>query len=167
MPLTHSESIIAAALAAVMVGRIEAMAQEPEVSLAHDLRTAGPTPAADETARRISSDRERDTVSIALNASWAESTRRDYKRGITAYLNWCSSKDVPAERRLPASESLLCEFGASLAGRYSGSAARNILSGVWAWHIFSGAPWEGSVCLQQVLHRVENLRPASSRKAAR
>src|ERR1700731_3030818 len=176
MPLSQSESMIVTALAAIMVGHVEVMFPIPNDGLTGREDTANGVmnaiassslPPAQTVAAISALDSEVNSVSRTLAASWAESTQRNYNRGVTAYLDWCGSRNIPARNRLPASESLLCEFGASFAGRYSGSAARNILSGVRAWHIFSGAPWEGSVRLQQVLRGVENLRPASSRKAAR
>lgn len=106
-------------------------------------------------------------VARALAASWANSTLRNYNRGIATFARWCDDKGIPEACRLPACEDLLCEFAADSGGVRSGSSARNLLAGVRALHLYLGLPYAGGIRLLQVLRGVENLRPAESRRAAR
>jgi hypothetical protein len=106
-------------------------------------------------------------LSQVLAASWADSTLKNYNRGIAAFSAWCDTKGVAAHLRLPASEALLCEFAASSAGIHSGSSARNALAGLRALHLLLGVPYQGGTRLAQALKGVENLRPPNSRRPPR
>ena len=106
-------------------------------------------------------------VYYALNHAWADSTIRKYSSGVKQFHNFCDREGVPHKYRLPAAEFLLCSFAASDAGVLSGNTAQNRISAVRAWHVACNAPWLGDLRLNYVLHGVENLTPASSRKPPR
>ncbi|KAH7926293.1 hypothetical protein BV22DRAFT_966964, partial [Leucogyrophana mollusca] len=106
-------------------------------------------------------------VARALGSAWAGSTLSKYALGVTAFLTFCDGENIPAGSRLPASEHLLCAFAASRVGEISGSTAQNQISAVRAWHIFNNVPWLGSVRLNYVLHGVDELTPASSKRPPR
>ena len=146
MPLSPSESIVATALAAIMVSQIEVMVHPGPLPVTGGVDSSPSQPAvqAVPTGTRAQWLRpSHDPVSRALAASWVDSTLRNYNRSIALYLGWCSSTNIPVQDQLPASEGLLCDYGTSFAGCYSGSAAHNTLARVRALHIFTNAPWNG------------------------
>ncbi|KZS94990.1 hypothetical protein SISNIDRAFT_400278, partial [Sistotremastrum niveocremeum HHB9708] len=98
----------------------------------------------------------------SLRSGWADSTLRVYDAGLRAYLDFCIQEKIPADSILPADETVLAAFAASFAGRKSGSAAKNAVSAVRAWHLAQGFPWTVSPRVQQVLNGVQNLAPLSS-----
>ncbi|KAG1875516.1 hypothetical protein DFJ58DRAFT_712984 [Suillus subalutaceus] len=53
---------------------------------------------------------------------------------------------------LPTNEFLLCAFAAFEAGSHSGGAIANDLSGIWAWHILNGVPYQGGTRLAYTIH---------------
>lgn len=106
-------------------------------------------------------------ISHALNSSGAASTRAAYKSGFNQFLSFCDAMEVPFVHHLPAGELLLCAFVGSFTGSHSCSAIQNCLSGVCAWHIAEGQPWNGGLRLSHVVSGVDRLAPPSSSRAAR
>ncbi|KAH9924119.1 hypothetical protein B0H21DRAFT_701128 [Amylocystis lapponica] len=94
-----------------------------------------------------------------LSFCLAESTLNNYDGALSAFHTFCDSENVPPAARLPAGEHLLCAFAASRAGTHAKTSVRNSLSGVRAWHILQGAPWNGGPRLSYVLNGVEALAP--------
>ncbi|KZS88487.1 hypothetical protein SISNIDRAFT_418124, partial [Sistotremastrum niveocremeum HHB9708] len=92
----------------------------------------------------------------------ADSTLRIYDHGVRTYLDFCLREQIPADRILPADETVLAAFAATFAGRKSGSAAKNAVAAVRAWHLAQGFQWSVSPQVQQVIAGVQNLAPASS-----
>jgi hypothetical protein len=99
--------------------------------------------------------------------AWASNTLEKYRQGVNHFLSFCDSQNVSSCFRLPASEFLLCAFAASSAGERSGSAVRNDISAIRAWHIINNVPYFGNIRLNYTLKGVENLTPESSRRPKR
>jgi len=106
-------------------------------------------------------------VNHTIAHAWAVSTRKGYFGGVKRFQLFCQARGIPLEDQLPASGNVLCAFAASSAGVRSGSAVRNDLSGIRAWHILNNVPYNDSIRLSYVVRGVENLTPTSSRRAAR
>ena len=80
---------------------------------------------------------------------------------------FCDSEQIPRCFHLPASEDLLCAFASSCVGSIAGFTAKSQIAALKAWHIYNNAPWLGSARLCYVLHSMENLTPAQSRRPPR
>jgi hypothetical protein len=89
----------------------------------------------------------------------AQSTRKQYAGGVSAFLSFCDESSIPDHLRLPANEFLLCAFAASKAGRQGRQSVRNAMSGLRAWHIEQGVQWNGRLQLQYVLTGVGRRAP--------
>ncbi|KIJ61935.1 hypothetical protein HYDPIDRAFT_95331, partial [Hydnomerulius pinastri MD-312] len=62
--------------------------------------------------------------------------------GLLIYHVYCDMHDTPEHQRCPISPTLLLAFLSSCAGVYSGSALSNYASGIKAWHLLHGLPWQ-------------------------
>jgi hypothetical protein len=102
-------------------------------------------------------------------SAWAPSTSLKYSAGITSFMRFCDSNDIPCQLRLPADKFTLCAYAASHLRWTAGSTACSNLSAVRAWHIANNVPYAGqnSLRLRYTLKGVENLCPLSSRKPVR
>jgi hypothetical protein len=103
----------------------------------------------------------------AVLAAWAPNTLEKYRLGVARFIRFCTEQHVASVFQLPASEFLLCAFAASSASSRSGSAIRNDISAVRAWHIISNVPYFGNLRLNYTLRGVENLTPESSKRPPR
>lgn len=74
--------------------------------------------------------------------AWSDSTLETYGTGLLTFHVYCDTKAIPELQRAPASPILISAFVSALAGTYSGSAIKNYVYGVRAWHILHGAPWK-------------------------
>lgn len=101
-------------------------------------------------------------INTALQNSWAPSTLKTYRRAVAQFLHFCAREKIPQHLQTPTPEILLCAFAADNLGQTSGSAARNKIAALKAWHLTNNWPWNGSDRLSRVLNGVHNLTPASS-----
>ncbi|KAF8158021.1 hypothetical protein B0H34DRAFT_769023, partial [Crassisporium funariophilum] len=103
-----------------------------------------------------------------IGARWEVSTREGYGFGLLVLHAWCDSRGIPEQLRCPISTLLLLTLISTCAGEYSGSAIRNVVYGVRAWHILHGQPW--SVDWNQIeaaLQGASKLAPIKSRRPQR
>lgn len=99
-----------------------------------------------------------------LNASLDNDTKEAYGSGILRFTQFCDVYKIPEKDRMPASVVLLSAFLSFYAGKVSGSAVKNWMSGIAAWHAMSGAPWYGDQALvTRMKTGVARLAPSSSR----
>ncbi|KAJ7687832.1 hypothetical protein B0H17DRAFT_678235 [Mycena rosella] len=103
----------------------------------------------------------------AIQHAWADSMLRKYGNSVARYILFCENEGIEKDKRLPASEFLLCVFAASRVGEVAGVTARGAIAAVKAWHIVSGAPWHGGLRLRYTLRGVENLAPTDSKQPER
>lgn len=83
----------------------------------------------------------------------------------TQFLTYCSIKGIPKCDILPTSESFLCEFAASLAGKIAGKTVRAKCNGIQAWHIQNNFLYHSRVTLDYVIKGIEiNIHPLLERK---
>ena len=122
-------------------------------------RTAEPHLQLSPSARR--------NISVALNHSWARSTKSNYASAIKRFINFCHKERIPRTYIFPASEHVLSAFAASHVGLHAGTTARNNIAAVKAWHAYHNAPWAGGKRLRYILSGVANLAPISSRHPRR
>ena len=106
----------------------------------------------------------RSRIQFALDHAWADSTLTKYRAIVTLFHTFCDSEQIPHGFRLPASEDLLCAFTASRVFSISGSTVKSHIAALKVWHIYNNVPWFGGARLRYVLHGVENLTPARSRR---
>lgn len=111
-------------------------------------------------------DDDLDRIFSVVGGRWEASTRSTYGSGLALFHVWC--RDVPEAQRCPVSHVLLLAFLAACAGSYSGSALRNILHSLRAWHVLHGQPWNGKqVELEAALTGASRLAPPQSRRPKR
>ncbi|KDQ19713.1 hypothetical protein BOTBODRAFT_101617 [Botryobasidium botryosum FD-172 SS1] len=112
--------------------------------------------------------KELQLVKDMLINTWTESTRQSYASGLLTFHVFCDMKDVPEEQRAPACLVLITSFAATLAGVYAGATISNYVSGIRAWHILHGVPWNlKSPELNAMYKAVEAMTPATSKRASR
>ena len=100
--------------------------------------------------------------------AWAPSTTQTYGAGLLVYHLFCDKFNIPEELRAPASTDLMVSFVSTLAGAYSGSAVRNYVSAVRAWHILHRLPWQlDQDALDTSIRASQKLAPSSSARAVR
>ncbi|KAF4613593.1 hypothetical protein D9613_007895 [Agrocybe pediades] len=78
-----------------------------------------------------------------VSEALATNTRITYAAGVARFHEFCDANNVDERQRMPASAVLLTAFVDAHCGRFSGSTIRTWLSGIRAWHLCHGAPWEG------------------------
>jgi hypothetical protein len=115
----------------------------------------------------LCSRESRNRVEEVIRHAWADSTATSYSSAVRQFTNFCDSESVPSHLRLPAKESLLCNFAASFAGRYSSGSVYSKFAALKAWHNVQGVTWEGGARLRCVLNGVKNLAPPSSKMSPR
>jgi hypothetical protein len=118
-------------------------------------------------ADELCSRESRNRVDEVLRHAWADSTTTSYSSAVRQFTNFCNSESVPLHLRLPANESLLCNFAASFAGRHSSGTVYSKFAALKAWHNVQGVSWEGSARLRCVLNGVKNMAPSSSKMSLR
>ena len=115
----------------------------------------------------LCSEESRKRVDEVIKHAWADSTAVLYSSAVKQFTNFCELESIPAQFRLPASESLLCAFAASYAGKYAGSSVYSKIAALKAWHNVQGFIWNGGARLRCVLNGVKNLTPSSSLRRPR
>ncbi|KAF8167639.1 hypothetical protein B0H34DRAFT_813930, partial [Crassisporium funariophilum] len=103
-----------------------------------------------------------------IGARWEIRTREAYGFGLLVLHGWCDSRRVAEPLRCPISTTLLLALISSCAGSYSGTAIRNIVYGICAWHVLHGQHW--LVVWNKVetaLEGASKLSPTSSRRPER
>ncbi|PPR03772.1 hypothetical protein CVT26_005787 [Gymnopilus dilepis] len=97
-----------------------------------------------------------------------EDTRSVYGAGPLRFTQYCDSRNIPEEDRMPASEVLLAGFATAMAaGKVASTTLDNWLAGLHFWHTINGAPWHGHDMLRTVKNGVAKLVPDTSRRAKR
>lgn len=101
-------------------------------------------------------------VKGVIQDAWKPSTRKKYSNSVRQFLDYCHINAIPPYEILPASETLLCEFAVSFAGRLAGKSVSAKCDGIRAWHIENGHSYYGGQQLEYVIKGIENRRPLSS-----
>jgi hypothetical protein len=70
-----------------------------------------------------------------------EATRESYGAGLVRFTDFCDSRAIPEESRMPAHRDILAGFVASWIGNIGGKAIRNWLLGLRQWHLLNDAAW--------------------------
>ncbi|KDQ07267.1 hypothetical protein BOTBODRAFT_48913 [Botryobasidium botryosum FD-172 SS1] len=100
--------------------------------------------------------------------AWTASTRESYGAGLLNWHVFCDEKEVAKEQRAPASSILVTSFIVTLAGCYSGKTISNYVSGIRAWHILHGIPWNiPSPEHDAALKATDALTPSQARREKR
>lgn len=96
-------------------------------------------------------------------------TRSNYAAGLLRFTQYCDSRGIPEEERMPASEDLLSAFATVMAAsKVSQETLNNWMSGLAAWHQINGLPWFGNgKPLKMTKVAVGKLAPVSSRRPKR
>jgi len=113
-------------------------------------------------------DADLSRILAVVGARWEVSTKESYGAGLLVYHVWCDLRGVSERQRCPMDRVLLLAFISACAGTYSGSALRNIVYGIRAWHIVHGQHWAmDNPEVEAVLEGASRLAPANSRRAKR
>jgi hypothetical protein len=102
-----------------------------------------------------------------IKHAWQPSTLGKYEGGFNKFTAFCNRENIPTDRCLPASESLLCAFAASSVGVHAGDTISSDLSAVHAWHIINDAPYYGGLRLKYTIKGACNLTPDASKRPLR
>lgn len=96
-------------------------------------------------------------------------TRSDCAAGLLRSTQYCDSRGVPGEERMPALEDLLSVFATVMAAsKVSQETLNNWMSGLAAWHQINGLPWFGNgKALKMTRVAVGKLAPVSSKRPKR
>lgn len=86
-------------------------------------------------------------------------TRENYGAGLLRFHQFCDTRNIPENRRMPAPDFLLASFIASWAGKVATTTAQNWLAGVHFWHNLHGAPWHGSGLLRSATAGLSKMVP--------
>ncbi|KAG2140217.1 DNA breaking-rejoining enzyme [Suillus bovinus] len=86
-------------------------------------------------------------------------TRENYGAGLLRFHQYCDSRRIPEQLRMPAPDHLLASFIASWAGKVASSTVHNWLAGIHFWHNLHGAPWHGRVLLRTATSGLAKVRP--------
>lgn len=101
------------------------------------------------------------------DAAMATGTLSNYDSGMCHFRQWTKAERVDWDDDREVPEPVLCAYAASLAGTYSGGAARSKVAGVRFWHEKNGIQWAGSERLKRILKGVDRCAPPESRRAQR
>lgn len=103
-----------------------------------------------------------------LAQAYAESTAATYGTGLLAFHVFCDNKDIAEDQRAPASQLLLSNFIAALAGAYAGKTLSNYVYGVRAWHLIHGIVWAPNDAETiSLLRAATKLTPEQSKRKPR
>jgi hypothetical protein len=94
-------------------------------------------------------------------------TRENYSAGLLHFHQYCDSRHIPEDRRMPASDFLLASFIASWAGKVAATTAQNWLARLHFWHNLHGAPWFGHSILRSATTGLSKVVPDSSKQPRR
>jgi hypothetical protein len=118
-------------------------------------------------SNELCSKESRNRVDEVLRHAWADSTATSYSSAVRQFTKFCNSESIPLHLRLPATESLLCNFAASFAGKFASGTVYSKFAALKAWHNVQGVSWEGGARLRCVLNGVKNMAPSSSKMSLR
>lgn len=99
---------------------------------------------------------------LVMDSAVTAKTRQRKLRYCGEFLDWAEKQGLRECDVLPPSESLLCNYTASMAGKISGGTARAKLSAVKSWVQRKGLVWHGLDNLRNTLSGVERKAPRSS-----
>ena len=103
-------------------------------------------------------------VRTVLGEAYALSTRSTYGTGLLIFHLFCDQKGIGEELQAPVNPTVLSCFISSLAGTYGGSAVRNYVYGICAWHIVHSIPWKANDNELDALFKASSrLAPKTSR----
>ena len=103
-----------------------------------------------------------------LSAAIDTPTKETYSAGVLRFTQFCDLHKVSEKERMPTSAVLLSAFLSHYAGRVSGSAIKNWMSGLAMWHCLSGAQWFGDEGLVSKMKRgAIRMAPISTRREPR
>ncbi|KIK48498.1 hypothetical protein CY34DRAFT_785608 [Suillus luteus UH-Slu-Lm8-n1] len=94
-------------------------------------------------------------------------TRENYGAGLLRFHQFCDSRHIPENKRMPAPDFLLASFIASWAGKVATTTAQNWMAGLHFWHNLHGAPWHGSGLLRSATAGLSKVVPDSSKRPRR
>ncbi|KAJ3974907.1 hypothetical protein EV361DRAFT_892163 [Lentinula raphanica] len=103
---------------------------------------------------------------LAENAVGAKTRQRRFN-DVVKFLDWAHAAHLTIPDILPASENILCNYAASLAGSVSESTAKSKISSLKSWTTLEGHRWLGGDRLKKVLAGVERATPPSSFRTKR
>ena len=107
-------------------------------------------------------------VKLALVRSYAENTLQSYSTWLLVFHIFCDTRSIPEDQRAPASSDLISNWLAAIVGTYSGTAIRNYLAGVRAWHIIHGLEWKmNKPEVDALLWSAEKNQPTRSQQKKR
>ncbi|KAJ3819466.1 hypothetical protein F5880DRAFT_1489613 [Lentinula raphanica] len=98
---------------------------------------------------------------LAEDAVTAKTRQRQFN-DVVKFLDWAHAERLTVSDILPASENILCNYAASLAGVVSGGTAKAKLSSLKSWTVLEGHRWMGGERLKRVLAGVDRATPPSS-----
>lgn len=104
-----------------------------------------------------------DTMLISIEVK----TRENYGAGLLRFHQFCNTRNIPENRRMPAPDFLLASFIASWAGKVATTTAKNWLAGLHFWHNLHGAPWHGAGLLHTTTVGLSKVVPDSSKRPRR
>ncbi|KIY48000.1 hypothetical protein FISHEDRAFT_27702, partial [Fistulina hepatica ATCC 64428] len=91
--------------------------------------------------------RESEAISMGywlnLSSAFSEATRSSYGAGLLRFHQFCDQNNISESRRMPANVTLISAFLGCWSSRVSGSAIKNWLSGLKAWHDVNQQAWLG------------------------
>ncbi|KAJ3539798.1 hypothetical protein NMY22_g4567 [Coprinellus aureogranulatus] len=73
-------------------------------------------------------------------------TKDTYAAGLKRFTQFCNSRGIPEEDRMPASAELISLFVALWAGKVAATTITNWINGIHFWHDVNGAPWLAGNC---------------------
>ncbi|KAF5322726.1 hypothetical protein D9619_000414 [Psilocybe cf. subviscida] len=117
-----------------------------------------------ELASKFGPDEARAILELRL-FSLEPKTRSNYAAGLLRFTQYCDSRRIPEEDRMPASEDLLSAFSTVMAAsKVSRDTLDNWMSGIAFWHQMHSLPWYGGGrALKMTKVAVGKLAPESSK----
>ena len=106
-----------------------------------------------------------DNIGSVIEEAYAPSTRSTYGTGLWVFHLFCDMRNIGEHHRAPIDPTVLASFISSLTKIYGGSAIKNFVYGIRAWHIIHGVTWTtNNDQLQALLIAAKKLTPAESKK---
>lgn len=103
----------------------------------------------------------RENIRNVVFSGYVDDTKSSYGAGLLRFTQFCDRHDIPETDRMPASYLLLVAFIGEYSGSQSGSAMKNWLSGLKAWHDVCHAPWHGDDRWVELARRTANREGSS------
>jgi hypothetical protein len=130
----------------------------------HSMRThlsLLPTPSSNDLPPSVSKHFQ-DIISAALTSAYSTASIKKRNNAIHLFYDFVTNHGLTSSAMLPAAETTLSAFAASLAETRSGSTIRGIFSALKGWHTDSGVSWCGGPTLALVLRSCDKRTPRSS-----